>query len=114
MRREEYIKIQLQSSEWTRQNPNSMALVQDSIQEFCKYVPLNYYILEIGCGDGYSLDLLKAKGYRKLIGCDINLTKLKTASSFGHIVVVQDAHSLGFRSEVFDAVYCTAYIGTYV
>lgn len=107
MKREEYIRVQVESSAWTRRNPGNMALVRDAVREFCEYVPQTYRVLEVGCGDGYGLDVAKAKGYQALVGCDINLDKLKIAVSFGHTVVVQDLHHLGFRSQVFDAVHCT-------
>ena len=107
MKREEYIRTQTESSAWTRTSPNSIALVRDAVREFHKYAPEAYRVLEAGCGDGYSIDVLKAEGYQHLVGCDINSAKLGVAGSFGHTVVVQDLHNLGFRSQVFDAVYCT-------
>jgi len=107
MKREEYIRIQVESSAWTRRNPGNMALVRDAIREFGKYTPETYRVLEAGCGDGYSIDVLQAEGYQHVVGCDINLTKLKVAASVGHAVAAQDVHSLGFRDQVFDAVYCT-------
>lgn len=107
MKREEYIRIQVESSAWTRENPANMALVRDAVREFRKYVPQTYRVLEVGCGDGYGLDVLKAEGYQGVVGCDINPEKLKVAASFGHSVVVQDVHNLGFRNHLFDAVYCT-------
>jgi len=107
MKRKKYIQIQVDSSEWTRKNSNNMALVRDAVREFYKYVPTTYRVLELGCGDGYSLDVLKTKGYRQIVGCDINLAKLRIAASFDHNVFVQDVHNIGFRSGVFDAVYCT-------
>ena len=64
-------------------------------------------MLEAGWGDGYSIDVLKAKDYQGVVGCNIDLAKLKVAASFRHTVVVQDVHNLGFRRQVFDAVYCT-------
>lgn len=107
MRREEYLHIQVESSAWTRRSPTNMALVRDAVREFRKYVPKTYYVLEIGCGDGYSIDVFRDKGYQHLVGCDVNLAKLKIAASFGHTVAVQDVHDLGFRSEAFNAVYCS-------
>lgn len=107
MRREEYLHIQVESSAWTRRSPSNMALVRDAVEEFRKYVPETYQVLEVGCGDGYSIDVFRGKGYQHLVGCDVNLAKLKVAASFGHTVIVQDVHNLGFRSEAFDAVYCT-------
>jgi len=107
MEREEYIRVQVESSAWTRKNPGSKDLVRDTILEFQKYVPVTHHVLEIGCGDGYSLDVFVEKGYQYVTGCDINLSKLQSALSFGNIVSLQDVHTLGFRREVFDAVYCT-------
>ena len=107
MRREEYIRIQVESSAWTRRNPGNTALVRDAVREFRKYAPETYRVLEAGCGDGYSIDVLRGEGYHRLVGCDISLPKLRVAASFGHTVVVQDLHNLGLRGEAFDAVYCT-------
>jgi len=102
----EYLRIQRESSAWTRRNPGNMALVRDTITEFCKYIPQRSFVLEIGSGDGYALDVLRAKGYQRIVGCDLSVTKLSVAASLRHDVVLQDLHSLGFRDGVFDAVYC--------
>lgn len=106
MDRKEYTRIQIKSSAWTRRHPENMALARDSINEFLTFVPTDHSVLEIGAGDGYSLDLLEGKGYQKLMGCDINLAKLNVAKTYEHIVSVQDVHDLGFADQAFDAVYC--------
>jgi SAM-dependent methyltransferase len=107
MKYEEYIRVQEQTSEWTRLNPTSIALVRDSCYEFSKHVSKHSRVCEVGCGDGYAMDILRARGYQQPVGCDINAAKLEIAVSFGHAVALQDLHYLGFQSNVFDAVYCT-------
>jgi len=106
MKYEEYIQAQITSSAWTRQSPNSMALARDAAREFYNFVSSNSRILELGCGDGYLLGVLRKKDYRHLTGIDINWLKLKVALSNGHRVSVQDIHSLALPDEFFDAVYC--------
>lgn len=107
MKGSEYFRIQTEASVWTRQNVESQALAEDSILEFRKFAPEQHNVLEIGCGDGYALDVLANNRYKQVMGCDINFSKLQIACSFGNIVSMQDVHSLGFQSAVFDAVYCT-------
>lgn len=102
----EYLRIQRESSAWTRGNPGNMALVRDALTQFCKHVPQTNCVLEIGSGDGYALDVLRAKGYQRIVGCDLSVEKLSVAASLRHDVALQDLHSLGFRDGVFDAVYC--------
>ena len=105
MKKAEYIKVQIETSEWTRQNINSMALTRDSVNEFAKYVDKKSRILEIGCGDGYSLSILKKAGYDFVAGCDINHEKLRVAVSYGETVSVQDAHELGYPDNTFEAIF---------
>ena len=61
MRREEYLHIQVESSAWTRRSLTNMALVRDAVKEFRKYVPRTHHVLEVGCSDGYSIDVLRSK-----------------------------------------------------
>lgn len=102
----EYLRIQEESSEWTRENPVSQLLVKDMVGFFAEHVGGQRTVLEVGCGDGFALDLLRDAGYT-VIGCDLNIGKLRTAKRSGHSVSAHDAHTLGFRTCAFDAIYCT-------
>jgi len=53
-------------------------------------------ILDLGCGDGETKEVLKDRGYR-WIGLDVRKTK--------GVTVVGDAHLLPFKAAVFSAVY---------
>jgi SAM-dependent methyltransferase len=103
----EYLQTQVQTSAWTRQNVGSIALVTDMVNEFATYASPSMRVLEIGCGDGFSLDVMKSKGFNKVIGADINLDKLKVARQSGHRATLLDVHYLGVASNSVDAVYCT-------
>jgi ubiquinone/menaquinone biosynthesis C-methylase UbiE len=83
-----------------------MALTTDSVSEFAKYVDKNARVLEVGCGDGFALNVLKKLNFTGVTGCDINPEKIGVAVRHGHAVSVQDAHQLGFQSSRFAAVYC--------
>jgi ubiquinone/menaquinone biosynthesis C-methylase UbiE len=103
----EYLQTQMQTSAWTRQNVGSIALVADMVNEFATFASPAMKVLEIGCGDGFSLDVMKSKGFNSVIGADINLNKLKFARQNGHRATLLDVHQLGVASNSVDAVYCT-------
>ncbi len=107
MKTREYLQVQSETSAWTRQSGGRQIAVRDSVQYFCDFVPTSATICEIGCGDGYALDLLNSFGYSSVVGCDVNISKLQIAKQHSNIVSLQDAHKLGFPNNAFDAIYCT-------
>lgn len=107
MKFKEYLLTQMQTSEWTRQNTGSIALVTDMVNEFATYASPGMKVLEIGCGDGFSLEVMKSKGFNSVVGADINIDKLKVARQNGHQATLLDVHYLGVASNSVDAVYCT-------
>lgn len=58
-------------------------------------------VLDIGCGAGFAMDELKAKG-KLAIGIDITPENVDLAREKGHSVGVQDMHSLPFADSSFD------------
>ncbi|MDR1581248.1 MAG: class I SAM-dependent methyltransferase [Synergistaceae bacterium] len=64
-------------------------------------------VLEIGCGMGRVLLMLRGRGYENLTGVDIDESQVKTAKKDGLNVYRADANDfLREGGEKFDAVYC--------
>ena len=62
-----------------------------------RFIPSGSLILDVGCGEGEFLSLLKNK--YKVVGID-----LKKSGKRGFEYIVMDAHCLAFKNSVFDAV----------
>lgn len=70
-------------------------------------------ILEIGCGYGKQLRLLRKKTTSKLMGIDFSPTQLKKAKDLGldNITVQEaDARELPFKDNIFDLVFSSAVV----
>jgi ubiquinone/menaquinone biosynthesis C-methylase UbiE len=70
-------------------------------------------IIDIGCGDGHALHLLKLNGFDRLVGIEISVIRLRRAKEkFPHeaSLIVADGLNLPFRSHSFDIVLCIAVI----
>jgi SAM-dependent methyltransferase len=107
MKLKDYYKVQVSSSTWTRESKLAQDLVVDSVDFFHELIPKTEgVILELGCGDGFSLDVLR-QYYPVVLGCDINFNKLEIAARNENTVCLQDLHFLGFKDNAIDAVYCT-------
>ncbi len=61
-------------------------------------------ILDIGCGAGRHLGVLRRKGFRKCLGVDLSLALLRDARSGGLAVARADMRGLPFRPHGFDLV----------
>jgi ubiquinone/menaquinone biosynthesis C-methylase UbiE len=63
-------------------------------------------ILDLGCGDGLDMQILKEKGYNNIMGVDISptLVKLATVNNPGVRVVRASADKLPFKNGCFDVV----------
>ena len=63
-------------------------------------------ILDIACGDGVGLAMMKKMGFRSLTGVDLCAEKMQIAQQRGFDVRVGDMHDLGFLDEkTFGIVY---------
>lgn len=66
-------------------------------------------ILDIGCGYGYFLDMMKKKGYTNLTGITLSETNAKLARERGHIIKEYDPTFLpqsdGFIDESVDFIF---------
>jgi len=97
-------------------NPNSIlhklrykgftAKIQKSLQ-LCGAGASQYDVLDIGCGDGHTLDLYQRHGGVKTYGVDFNLEALKIARANGHICYEGAFESAQLPVEKFDLVTAT-------
>jgi SAM-dependent methyltransferase len=70
-------------------------------------------IIDIGCGDGHALHLLKLNGFDRLVGIEISVIRLRRAKEkfpYEASLIVADGLNLPFRSHSFDIVLCIAVI----
>jgi 18S rRNA (guanine1575-N7)-methyltransferase len=80
-----------------RRIQESMTVDALSISEFKP----NSFILDLGCGTGFSLNVLKKNGF-KTLGIDICFEMLKFAKEKKFNVILADMINLPFKDEVFD------------
>lgn len=102
-----YYKLQINNSHYTRKMPGFHKFIQEAVDEFIRSVPSkNDKILDAGCGDGWTLDILKELGYKNIVGIDLNPDKINIAQENGHTVYAGDLQELPFENERFNAIYC--------
>jgi beta-1,4-mannosyl-glycoprotein beta-1,4-N-acetylglucosaminyltransferase len=68
-------------------------------------IPKDSAILDVGCGDGVTLKILRAQGFTNLKGIDISQRDLDTLTDFD--VQNCDMHSLPFEDKSLDIVYAS-------
>ena len=100
-----YLNTQIRQSAETRKYPEYQRRCKDAVLECSKLWRPNSKVLEIGCGDGFSLDWLRKLKF-DCYGVDINPEKIETARQHGHNnVYCIDAIDLPFEDNSFDVVY---------
>lgn len=82
-----------------RRIQESMAFDALEIADFSK----NFFILDLGCGTGFSMNVLKSEGL-KCLGIDISFEMLLHAKNKGFDVFLADMKSLPFKDESFDGL----------
>lgn len=78
--------------------------IKDSITRFNEYITGR--VLDIGCGDGYSLELHTANGH-EVVGIDISTPKVKLATMAGFEAYEGVMEKLPFEDKEFDTVFCS-------
>jgi ubiquinone/menaquinone biosynthesis C-methylase UbiE len=73
---------------------------RDSVKRYKKY--LKGKVLDIGCGDGYAMELIKGS-----TGIDISEKKVQIAQDNGLNAVVGRMEDLPFTNDEFDTVFCS-------
>jgi len=76
---------------------------QAAVQDLAEVEP-EATVLDAGCGDGATLDWLRARGARA-VGIDLTWSMARVCAARGFTVAVQDMEELGLRP-VFDWVLC--------
>lgn len=62
-------------------------------------------ILDIGCGQGPALDILRDKGYASIVGITLNDEDVRICRQKGHTVQKMDQSFLGFADGSFDVIW---------
>jgi ubiquinone/menaquinone biosynthesis C-methylase UbiE len=84
-------------------------LPQQEFDKFISMVPINSFILDIGCGSGVATRCLSEAGYKN-IGIDLSqklLNEAKTESPNTKFYKM-DMRNLNFGSDSFDGIWCCA------
>lgn len=105
---EDYQSIQEQESAYTRQHPLYQKLLRGAIGFLANKIAFSngMRLLDVGCGDGWGMDLLRKLGLRP-VGVDLAPVKVKTARTFGHEVYECDMGALTMPDASFDIVLCS-------
>lgn len=67
---------------------------EEAIREFFADFERDLIIADIGCGDGFGLEVLKSMGFRHLMGFDASKDKIAKANEKGLNAAVCDVHKL--------------------
>ena len=102
---DKYLQDQIRQSAETRKYPEYMRRCRHAILECMQQWKPYSSVLEIGCGDGFSLDFMKEYEF-DCAGVDVSPDKIKSAAQQGHRVYCIDAIELPFVENQFDVVYC--------
>lgn len=72
-------------------------------------LPKNAKILDLGCGPGYFLDMMKQRGYTDLVGVTLSPEDIKLCESKGHTIKKYDLSFLpqkdGYHDESVDFIF---------
>lgn len=106
---EEYKNIQIQGSDWSYNSRWGDQMESAIIEWFIPEIKnKKASILDIGCGEGRGLDVLKKHGYLNLCGIDLSEEKLNKASQNGHKVYNSDFHFLSeINNQEYDYIFCS-------
>ena len=62
--------------------------------------------LDVGCRDGYSLEIVKHHGFKTVKGVELTKFYVDKAKKLGRNVVQGDIHNLKIKSNSYDLVFC--------
>lgn len=66
-------------------------------------LPKGSYILDVGCGTGWSTEVIQSRGYR-VMGIDVSREMVEITRQKGYDVIVSDMRNIKLEDEVFDGV----------
>jgi SAM-dependent methyltransferase len=83
-------------------------LIPEMVKQFFlpENVPVTAYVLDIGCGQGLFMDILKDKGYCNLIGVTLSEDDLLACGNKWHSCLKSDMSDLPVPSHVVDYIWC--------
>lgn len=88
------------------------ALTENAVKNYIDplNLPKDAYILDVACGPGYFLDIMKERGYTNVYGINLSAEDLNTCADKGHKVKQYDMSFLpqkdGFIDESVDLIFC--------
>ncbi len=100
----EYLNHQREHSAWSRQVEKSRLGLETACKEMSQWLTHDKHFLDLGCGDGYMLDLVKPH-VGLAVGIDYHFGKLHKSLAHGNIGVLSDIHKLPFGNAVFDVIH---------
>lgn len=88
--------------------PFHQSITKDVVAKFIDplNIPKDANILDLGCGPGYFLDEMTARGYTNLTGIGLSDEDLAICSNNGHQVRKSDMNFLDDRDESVDLLFC--------
>jgi SAM-dependent methyltransferase len=69
-------------------------------------LPKHAEIIDLGCGPGYFLDQMTARGYSNVTGLTLSADDIDICAAAGHQVVRSDMNFLSNRDESVDMLFC--------
>jgi len=99
----DYKQVQIEESAYSRGTIWGDR-IKDSIEKYNSY--LKGKVLDVGCGDGYGLDLLTKMGF-EASGIDISDPKIRLANFNGHDAWQGVIEEMPFKDKQFDTVFCS-------
>jgi len=85
----------------------SLKLRLDPVSEILNECNVNSYVLDAGCGVGIFLNLLRKKGFRKIVGIDLSVNAIKESRRMCECdSVIGDILKLPFKDNIFDIILC--------
>lgn len=81
---------------------------RDSVERFIDplRLPQDCVILDLGCGAGYFLDLMRDRGYHRVIGITLSRDDAVMCQTKGHQVRLADINFLPDKDETVDLLWC--------
>ena len=69
-------------------------------------LPIHYYILDIGCGGGMFMTLMKDAGYVNVIGITLSEEDAEVSGIKGHTVIKTDMSDMPIPDNMVDFIWC--------
>jgi len=69
-------------------------------------IPVTAYVLDIGCGQGLFMDILKERGYTNLVGVTLSDDDLVACGNKWHSCLKTDMSDLPVPSRIVDYIWC--------